>query len=228
MTFEELQKAFSLEEGTIEKLRIYAKLLKEWNEKINLTSIVEEEEVVEKHIYDSLLPSKVFKFTNQNLIDMGTGAGFPGLVLAICFPELHVTLLDATKKKFSFLEEVVKQTETKNVTFLCARAEDLRTFREHYDMVTARGFSALQNIIELGVPLLKVNGILLAYKGDKGMEELRESERALRLLRTRFSNAQKEELPGGAGMRINLFFKKQEKTMARYPRPWNQISKHSL
>ena len=104
MTYEELQKAFDLSDEVIESYKKYAALLKEWNEKINLTSITEESEVIEKHFYDSLLPTKEVKFQKGAYLDMGTGAGFPGMVIAIAHPELYVTLADSTKKKFIFLQ----------------------------------------------------------------------------------------------------------------------------
>ena len=106
MTYEELQKAFDLSDEVIESYKKYAALLKEWNEKINLTSITEESEVIEKHFYDSLLPTKEVKFQKGAYLDMGTGAGFPGMVIAIAHPELYVTLADSTKKKFIFLQAV--------------------------------------------------------------------------------------------------------------------------
>lgn len=233
MKLEELRKPFGddslqLSDETLEKFHRYAVLLKEWNEKINLTSIVEEEEVYTKHIYDSLLPAKQYDLSRGNLIDMGTGAGFPGMVLAILFPELKVTLADATKKKFIFLETVKEELGLKNVSFYAGRIEDMRTFREHYSFVTARGFSALSNVLELGMPLLQKGGILIAYKGEKGKEELKESERALKLLGGQLMFLQNESLPEEGGKRINLFVKKIAATPKRFPRDWATITKHPL
>ena len=233
MKLEELRKPFGddslvLSDEILGKFQKYAALLKEWNEKINLTSIVEEEEVYEKHIFDSLLPAKQYDLSKGNLLDMGTGAGFPGMVLAILFPELKVTLADSTKKKFIFLETVKAELNLKNVSFFAGRVEGMRTFREHFAFVTARGFSALPNVLELGMPLLKKGGVLIAYKGDKGKEELKESERALKLLGGQLMFLQNEELPNDGGRRINLFVKKIAATPKRYPRDWAEITKHPL
>lgn len=233
MKLEELRNPFGdgsllLSDEVLEKFHQYAVLLKEWNEKINLTSIVEEEEVYVKHIYDSLLPAKQYDLSKGNLIDMGTGAGFPGMVLAILFPNLKVTLADSTQKKFAFLNEVKEQLGLKNVSFHAGRIEEMRTFREHFTFVTARGFSALQNVLELGMPLLKKGGILIAYKGDKGKEELKESERALKILGGQLMFLQNEDLPEDGGKRINLFVKKIAQTPKRYPREWAEIVKRPL
>ncbi|MBQ2070188.1 MAG: 16S rRNA (guanine(527)-N(7))-methyltransferase RsmG, partial [Bacilli bacterium] len=115
---EELKKAVvDLPDLDIDKLRTYAALLKEWNEKINLTSIVEEDDVAEKHFLDSLLPAKSFDFSNRKVADVGSGAGFPGAVIAIAFPSAKVTLIDATKKKFAFLQTVKDELQLENLEF---------------------------------------------------------------------------------------------------------------
>lgn len=233
MTYEELQEyaktvlELEITAETLTNLKIYASLLQEWNSKINLTSIVDEQGIIEKHFLDSMLPTKIFDFHKSNLCDLGTGAGFPGMVLAILFPELKVTLVDSTSKKFLFLEEVKKQCSVKNVSFHAGRAEEMKTFRGHFDIVTARGFSALPNVLELGIPLLKVGGTLISYKGERGKEELHQSESALKKLGARFLDLQDTSLPSGDA-RINLLFKKESKTPARYPRPWGEIVKRSL
>ncbi|MDO5330372.1 MAG: 16S rRNA (guanine(527)-N(7))-methyltransferase RsmG [Bacillota bacterium] len=233
MTFEQLnQKLTELEillpSETIEKFKIYSSLLCEWNEKINLTSILNEEEIVEKHFLDCLLPGQVFAFSKRtNLCDLGTGAGFPGMVLAIAYPNLKVTLVDSTAKKFKFLEEVKSACNVKNVSFHIGRGEEMKSFKEHFDIVTARSFSALPNILELGLPLCKIGGTLVAYKGEKGKEELKGSERALDKLGGRLLNLQEASLPSG-DKRINLLFKKEKKSPSRYPRTWGEIVAHPL
>jgi len=228
MTYEELQKAFDLSDEVIESYKKYAALLKEWNEKINLTSITEENEVIEKHFYDSLLPTKEVKFQKGAYLDMGTGAGFPGMVIAIAHPELYVTLADSTKKKFIFLQAVKDACGVKNVSFQSGRVEEMRTFHEHYDYVSARGFSALPNVLELGLPLLKIGGILISYKGSNAIEELRESERALKKLGGTLMTIQKEKLPTNGDERQNIIVRKSAKTPSRFPRSWAEISKRHL
>ena len=228
MTYEELKNAFSLSDEVIEAYKKYAALLKEWNEKINLTSIVEESEVIEKHFYDSLLPTKEVKFQKGAYLDMGTGAGFPGMVIAIAHPELYVTLADSTKKKFTFLQAVKDACGVKNVSFQAGRVEEMRTFHEHYDYVSARGFSALPNVLELGLPLLKIGGTLISYKGSNAIEELRESERALKKLGGTLMTIQKEKLPTNGDERQNIIIRKSAKTPARFPRSWAEITKRHL
>ncbi|MCI5940612.1 16S rRNA (guanine(527)-N(7))-methyltransferase RsmG, partial [bacterium] len=154
MTYEELKKAF---EGTqvvigdelISLLRTYAALLAEWNEKMNLTAITEEPIVIEKHFMDSLLIAKDFVFAGKKIADIGSGAGFPGVVLALAFPSCHVTLIDATKKKFLFLQELKEKLGIGNIAFHVGRVEDMKAERDTFDIVTARGFAAMNIFLEV-------------------------------------------------------------------------------
>ncbi|MCR5490921.1 MAG: 16S rRNA (guanine(527)-N(7))-methyltransferase RsmG [Bacilli bacterium] len=228
MNFREMSELLS-EKGIVidpaceEKFNKYAALLKEWNEKMNLTSIVEEGEVYEKHFYDSLLIAHGFDFKGKKIADIGSGAGFPGMALAIAFPEAKVTLIDATKKKFLFLEEVQKQCDVKNVFFHVGRVEDMKMRREYFDVVTSRGFAALRIFAEVGAPLLKVGGTLIAMKGSKGADELHEATKALTKLSLQLSDSKKELLSEESGTRINYYFTKKAKTIQKYPRPWAEI-----
>lgn len=233
MTYDELEKlcsASGLEIGkeNLAKLHLYAHLLMEWNKTMNLTAIDKEDEIIEKHFYDSLLPAKVFDFHNKCLIDVGTGAGFPGLVLAIVFPDLKVTLVDSTKKKFEFLSEVKSQLGLSNVEFVNARAEDLKQFREKFDIVTARAFSSLNAIIEVCVPLLKVGGTLIAMKSSKADGEIKTSKNALQRLESKIVKDQRDFLPSNHDSRINLFILKGQKTTPKYPRSWSDIVSNPL
>ena len=223
MKLEFLQKEFQLSEEQIKKFSIFASLLKEWNEKMNLTAIVEDEEIVEKHFYDSLLPYKLFNFNGKKLADLGTGPGFPGLAIAIACPECNVTLCDATKKKFLFLEEVVKQTGLTNVRYYQGRVEDMGDMKESFDVVTSRGFSSLPIFLEVGLPLLKRGGTLLAYKGEKGHEELKDSTKALNVLGGKVYEIQEDILPDSQFKRINVFIKKINESPDKYPRNWAKI-----
>ncbi len=228
MNFQEMsqllsEKGIKIDSSCEAKFKAYAALLKEWNEKMNLTSIVEEEEVYEKHFYDSLLVAHGFDLSGKKIADIGSGAGFPGMALAIAFPSAKVTLIDATKKKFLFLEEVKKACEVENVEFHVGRVEDMRGFRESFDVVTSRGFAALRIFAEVGAPLLKVGGTLLAMKGSKGSDELHEATNALNKTSLHLSNSQKEFLSEASGTHINYYFTKKAKTIAKYPRPWAEI-----
>ncbi len=232
MTYEEMIKAFEgsnvvLDEGQIKAFHVYAELLKEWNEKINLTAITEEPLVIEKHFYDSLLIAKNVTFAGKSVADIGSGAGFPGMALAIAFPSCRVSLIDSTKKKFLFLEEVKKTLKLKNVNFHIGRVEEMRSERNHFDIVTARGFAAMNIFLEVGAPLAKVGGTLIAMKSLKGEEELVKSKFAIRRLGLEKTLIQKDSLPDGE-IRLNYYFEKKENTPPSYPRPWGEILKKPL
>lgn len=232
MTYEELTKELAkfplkLSDENQKKLHVYASLLKEWNEKMNLTSIVEEGEVIEKHFYDSLLLAKYFDFSGKKVADIGSGAGFPGMVIAIFFPTAQVTLIDSTKKKFQFLEEVKKELSLDNVSFYEGRAEEMEKEKGSFDVVTSRGFSAMNIFMEVGAPLLKKGGTLIAMKSRKGEEELADSRKAMHELGLALAKKGEDPLPSGE-LRLNYFFFKKKDTPSRYPRPWAEIVKKPL
>ena len=162
-------------------LEKYYKLLVEWNEKINLTAITDHDEVYLKHFYDSLTLSRVVDLKNeQSLCDIGTGAGFPGIVLKIFFPHLKLTLVDALNKRIKFLEIVVKELDLKQVFLIHARAEEYALKnKEKFDIVTARAVASLNILLEYSLPLVKVNKYFIAMKGK---EDLDQSKNALLLL----------------------------------------------
>ncbi|OPZ37401.1 MAG: Ribosomal RNA small subunit methyltransferase G [Tenericutes bacterium ADurb.BinA155] len=228
MTYEELHKlcwdsdiVISVE--TMAKLRDYAHLLMKWNKKMNLTAIDQEDEIVEKHFYDCIIPAKVFDFHDKTLVDLGTGAGFPGLLLSVLYPTLQVTLIDATAKKFEFLKDVKEQLNLTNVKFVVGRVEEQTALRETFDVCTARGFGSLSEIIEVGVPLLKVGGTLIAMKSSKGVEEVLNSNKALQQLESKITNQQRDTLPSNHDVRLNIFITKCQKTTPKYPRKWAEI-----
>ncbi len=232
MTYEEMKNALegsavALSEDQIKAFHIYAELLKEWNEKINLTAITDEPLVIEKHFYDSLLIAKNTSFAGKSVADIGSGAGFPGMAIAIAFPDSRVTLIDSTKKKFLFLDEVKKTLKLKNVNFHVGRVEDMKREKNHFDVVTARGFAAMNIFLEVAAPLAKVGGTLIAMKSLKGEEELMKSRFAIRKLCLEKTLTQKDSLPDGE-IRLNYFFEKKENTPSSYPRPWGEILKKPL
>ena len=229
MTYQELQTycagfGLNLSDEQIEKLRRYCALLQEWNEKMNLTSIVEENAVIEKHFLDSLLVAKNFDFSNRKVADVGSGAGFPGAVIALAFPNAKVTLIDATKKKFAFLEEVKKQLNLENLAFLQGRVEELSAYRESFDCVISRGFASLRVFAEVGAPLLYVTGTLIAMKGRSGEEELADAVNILAKLHLRLRNTQEDELPN-KDKRLCYFFAKDDHTAKKFPRRWDEIQR---
>ena len=211
----------------IEKLEKYAELLKEWNEKINLTTITEKNQVFLKHFYDSLTIVKIIDLNKvESLCDLGTGAGFPGMVLKIFFPQLKLTLIDAINKRINFLDIVVNELKLKDVTLIHARAEEYgKDNRECFDVVTARALSSFPILLEYGVPLLKVNGHLIAMRGNNDSSE---ATSALKILKSRIVNVLEFKLPYENSNRTLVDIKKLEKTPTKYPRRNAEIKKRSL
>jgi 16S rRNA (guanine527-N7)-methyltransferase len=232
MTIEELTEKCAyrnvvLNEPMQEQLLKYAALLKEWNEKINLTAITELPEVIEKHFYDCLLPLGEEPLAGS-VCDVGSGAGFPGLVLKIARPDLALTILEPTNKKCVFLKEAVAQLGLKDVEIRPERAEDYAiNSREIFDVVSARAVAPLAVLAELCLPLVRINGRFLAMKGTQGMEEAEEAARAVQVLGAGKPVIHQESLSTG-DTRINLWYPKVQKTPAGYPRPYAKIRKRPL
>lgn len=205
----------------------YAKLLSEWNEKINLTAITEKEQVYLKHFYDSLTILKVIDLNEvDSLCDLGTGAGFPGIVLKIFFPNLKLTLVDALNKRIKFLQVIVQNLNLKDVTLVHARAEEYgKAHRECFDVVTARALSSFPILLEYAIPMLKVGGNLIAMRGLNDSEE---GERALEILKANINNVCEFKLPIENSSRTLIDVKKNEKTDLKFPRKYAEIKKKSL
>lgn len=217
----------SLTDTQLEQLEIYAGLLVEWNQKMNLTSIVEPHEIYEKHYLDSLLPTTYFPYVGR-LVDVGTGAGFPGLVLAIYKPDLEITLLEPIKKRCVFLSEVTKKLGLNNVKIENSRAEDYAEIhREIFDIATARAVANLSILSELCIPLVKENGKFIAMKGTNGAAEAAEAEHAFESLGCKKPEVIAYALPS-AGHRTLIIGSKIKKTSATYPRAYAQMKKHPL
>ena len=231
MTYEEMVSLLSgkveLNEKTVERFKKYAALLKEWNEKMNLTAITDEPEIVEKHFYDCLLPTDHDLLDDKLICDLGTGAGFPGMVWAIAYPKCVVTLVDATGKKCMFLNEVIKELNLTNAFVVNSRGEDL-DMREHFDIVTARAVAPLNILLEVCVPLIKEKGLMIAMKGAKGKEELADAKKAVQKLYLKVININEQALPNDEGVRYNIILKKEKKTEKKYPRSWAEIQKKPL
>ena len=210
------------------QLEKYYKILIEENQKYNLTSITEEKEVYLKHFYDSLTIIKACKLENQSLCDIGTGAGFPGLVLKIIFPGLRVTLVEATEKKCNFLNLVINKLELKDINVINERAEIYsKSVREKYDIVTSRAVAPLKHLLEYSIPLVKVNGYYIAMKSDisKEIDNIDIYEKEL--------NIKKEKeikfyLPIENSLRTLIVYKKLKETNKKYPRKYNEIKKKNL
>lgn len=212
----------NLTEDIKQKLRVYYELLVDWNEKINLTAITNLEPVYEKHFADSISSVKYLK-TNTTLCDIGTGAGFPGLVIAIFRPDIKVVLVDALQKRVNFLNEVINQLNLNNVEVLHHRAED-EIFKTKYlnsfDYVVSRAVARLNTLIEYCLPFVKIGGEFIAYKSEKSEEEIKECNNSLKLLGG--ASIKIEEYKLSEFFRCLLFIKKKEKTSNKYPRGQNK------
>lgn len=217
-----------LTKEALDALEIYASFLLEYNEHTNLTAIKTMSDIYLKHFYDSLTISKLANFTSGKLLDVGTGAGFPGMVLAICFPNIQVDLLDSNNKKIKFLEELIKKLNLTNVQTIYSRAEDYtRVNREKYDYVTSRAVADLRVLLELNIPSLKINGEFLVMKGNID-EELKLSQNALEKLFCTITKQEEFTLPFNSGTRNIMVIKKNKETPSIYPRNYDKIKKRPL
>lgn len=213
---------FELTGEQAEDFSRYKGLLLEWNEKINLTAIIEEQQVAVKHFLDSLvLLGKINVKDHQKLLDVGTGAGFPGIPIKVCCPWISVVLLDSLKKRVLFLEEVVRQLKLVGITAVHGRAEEKgrdMDYRESFDLVTARAVANLAVLAEYCLPFVKTNGLFVAYKGPEVAEELEGAGKALELLGAGVEAVHKVELPFAGGDRSLVVIRKTRPTPEKYPR----------
>ena len=167
----------TLSNEQLNKLDLFYKLLVEWNNRINLTRIIEEEDVYLKHFYDSLTLIKAIDLTKVNtLCDVGTGAGFPGIVLKIVFPNLKITLIDSLQKRVNYLNEIIKDLELTNIKAIHTRGED---YKETFDVVTSRAVANIEKLVNYTMHLVNKNGVFIAMKGDIDKELTKELENKL-------------------------------------------------
>lgn len=216
----------SLTEEKLEKLEKFYELLILWNEKINLTRITEKEDVYLKHFYDSLTLVKGIDLNKSlTLCDVGSGAGFPGIVLKIVFPNLKITLLDSLQKRVNYLNEIIKELDLSNIEAIHDRAEDYaKNHREEYDIVTARAVAKLKVLSELCIPMVKVNGNFIAMKANIE-EELEEGKTILKDLNSKIEKIETFYLPIEESLRNIILIKKIQKTNLLYPRRMDKIKK---
>lgn len=240
---EKLNPERTLTETQLKQLRIFEENLIEWNRVMNLTAITEPDQIYGKHFLDSMtmvriekeagIPKTPDKKKPLRIIDVGTGAGFPGLVLAILYPDLSVTLMDSLNKRISFLEDTVKKAKIMNVTCIHARAEELARNKEHreqYDLAVSRAVANLSTLSEYCLPFVKVGGSFVAYKSEKIEEELPAGEKALKILGGKI--AKKDDFTiteGGEEVRRSLvLIRKEKQTPKAYPRKAGTPAKEPL
>lgn len=216
----------------ISDLKTYREILVDWNQKMNLTGIEEEKEVFIKHFLDSISAvSNGYIKDGISLIDVGTGAGFPGLPLKICLQNIKLTLLDSLNKRINFLQEVSNTVNLKDVEFIHGRAEDFgknSDYREQYDVATARAVAGLPILMEFCVPFVKVGGYFVCLKGPNANLELEESKMAMDVLGLEFVEKIDIELPNEELKHNILVFKKIKNTPEKYPRKAGKPAKSPI
>lgn len=223
-----LQKSkIEVSEEKKENLLNYLELLYEKNQVMNLTAIRDKKGMLEKHFVDALFLTKVINDNEKSFIDVGTGAGFPGLVLAIFYPEKQFLLVDSVRKKIEFINEVIEKLQLKNVKTSFERAEELiKDKREEFDVALCRGVANLRIILEYMIPFIKVDGRFLPQKLN--LNEVEESKNALKELKAEIRKIHKFNLPESRDERIILEIVKNEKTDKKYPRKTGIPSKKPL
>lgn len=219
---------FSMEQ--IEQFFEYMELLIEWNEKINLTAIIEPEEIILKHFIDSITILKEIE-KDSELVDVGTGAGFPGIPLSIMEPSLKITLVDSLNKRLIFLEEVINKLNLKNVELVHARAEEFgqnKQYREKFDTATSRAVANLSTLSEYLIPLVKINGKVLSMKASDAQEEINDAKKAIEILGGKIEKVEEFNLPQSDIGRTIITIRKEKQTPSKYPRKPGTPSKEPI
>lgn len=220
----------TLDEYAVDRFDYYAERLLRWNEHVNLTAITEPDEIVVKHFGDSLYPMRYIKFSpGQKMVDVGSGAGFPGLPILIANPELELNFVDCVAKKLGFVKDVLRNSGlVAKVTHM--RAEELgrdNDYREQYDYAVARAVAPLNVLCEYCLPLVRVGGLFVSLKGATGKTELRQAEHAVEVLGGEVAKFEEYSLSNGDGRSL-IIIKKISHTPTKYPRKSKKIDTRPL
>ncbi len=222
----------TLTEEQVQQFLIYYEMLVEWNEVMNLTAITEFEDVMKKHFVDSVSLIKAYDVTKKaTVIDVGTGAGFPGLALKIAYPELKVTLLDSLNKRINFLNAVIEKLQLSGVDTVHGRAEDFAKpgkLREQYDLCVSRAVANLSTLSEYCLPFVKKGGLFISYKSEKISEEMSMAEKAISLLGGKVREQVEFTLPDSDIYRNLFVIEKVKETPKKFPRKAGLPSKEPL
>ena len=229
----ELEKiGITLNERQKQQFDKYYEMLVEWNKVMNLTGITEYDEVNLKHFTDSLTIARTQEMQKvQSVIDIGTGAGFPGIPLKIAFPHLKVVLLDSLNKRIKFLEAVIEELGLENISTIYGRAEDFakkKEYREQFDLCVSRAVANLSTLSEYCLPFVAVNGSFVSYKSGDSEEEIHQAKHAISLLGGKVKNVDKFQLPGTDMGRALVEIKKTKQTPGKYPRKAGLPAKEPL
>lgn len=226
------EEGFELSEDILKELEIYKDTLQEWNEFMDLTNIIEDEDVYYKHFLDSLLIMKYFDFEDgKNVIDVGTGAGFPGLPLKIAKKDLNVTLMDSLNKRIKFLNEVIDRDKLTNIEAIHGRAEEMsrtKEYREKYDYAVSRAVARLNTLVEYTLPFVSVGGYFISMKGPQPQEEVEEAKNAIKKLGGELVDVIEYELSDTDNHRSIIIIKKVKETDKKYPRGGGKPRKKPL
>lgn len=231
---EEILKKLNISIDEEQKLKFakYYSLLLEKNKVMNLTRITDEEEIIIKHFADSLMISKVVDMEKvESLIDIGTGAGFPGIPIKIIWPEIKVTLLDSLEKRVGFLKEVIEELELEDIEAAHGRAEDFGqdvNHRENFGLCVSRAVADLSVLSEYCIPFVKENGEFVSYKADGSEEEMHNAKKAIETMGGNLERIATEQIPGTDINRQFAVIRKIEKTDSKYPRKAGKPSKKPL
>lgn len=221
-----------LEESQLDQLVQYYELLIEWNKVMNLTGITEYEEVVKKHFIDSLALIRVVDLSKElYVLDMGTGAGFPGIPLKIAFPNLNMVLLDSLNKRIKFLSEVILQLGLTKIEAIHGRAEEYAKkaeYRENFDVCVSRAVANLATLSEYCIPYVKIGGMFVPYKSGNIKEELMQSKGAIGILGGKVKKVEEFMLPDSDISRSFILIKKEKSTQKKFPRGGGKPSKEPL
>ena len=228
--FEQLN--ISIGSETVFKFEKYMKLILEWNEKVNLTAITDEDDFIKKHFIDSILCVGFDEIKNADtVIDVGTGAGFPGVPLALVFPDKQFLLIDSLGKRIKILYEILETLEISNVTLIHTRAEDLahkKEYREKFDICFSRAVANLATLAEYCLPFVNIGGAFISYKGPDAGEELKEAGNAIKLLGGEAEDIRKVNIEGFDLDHNIIIVKKKRNTPVKYPRKAGTPTKEPL